>query len=165
MKQIIEEWRDIKGYEGLYKISNLGNVKSMPRVCVRNNGRTYTNSKEYILCQNLKHGWYYQVKLSNAGRYKTKLVHRLIAEAFIPNPFNKPDINHINCIKNDNRIENLEWCTHTENMRHSAKLNKKIVEEILLLNKSSNISRLDLSKMFCVSRNTIRRVITKESWY
>ena len=117
-----EIWKDIKGYEGIYQISNLGRVKSSER---RGNGR------EIIL-----KGWkpkdgYKRVKLIKKYKVENKLIHRLIAEAFIPNPNNYPVVNHKNGIKTDNQIENLEWCTQKYNMREAQRLN--------LLNPGKNI--------------------------
>lgn len=100
-----EEWRDIKGYEGLYQVSNLGRVKSL------NYKRT---RKEWILKPNTINGGYLQIRLNE----KCYLVHRLVAEAFIPNPNNYPCINHKSEIKTQNNVENLEWCTHKYNANY-----------------------------------------------
>ena len=106
-----ETWADIEGYEGFYKISTLGRVKSMPR-----NG---TIKQERILKPHIVRG-YAQAELRYKGVYKSHKVHRLVAEAFIPNPDKKPEVNHINGIKTDNCLENLEWATSSENQLHSA---------------------------------------------
>ena len=65
---------------------------------------------------------YTEVRLTKDGKTTTTFIHILIAKAFIPNPYNKPEVNHINGIKTDNRIENLEWCTHSENINHAYKM-------------------------------------------
>lgn len=102
MKEI---WKDIKGYEGIYKISNLGNVKSNKLL-----------KKE--LCTN----GYFRVTLYNEKSPKRFLVHRLVAETFIPNPENKPQVNHIDGNKLNNCVCNLEWATSKENNVHAFKL-------------------------------------------
>lgn len=111
----MEIWRDIKGYEGLYQISNEGRVKSLPREwkCARNeSGNRHHN--EIIMSPQLRLN-YYRVRLVKDGVGKNKSIHRLVAEAFIDNPDNKPVIDHINGNSIDNRVENLRWCTQEEN--------------------------------------------------
>lgn len=112
----MEEWRDIEGYEGLYQVSNEGRVKSLERM-VDGTGKWFPRLiKTKILKQNLSAQGYKQVNLHNEeGVQKTQKVHRLVAKAFIPNPQNKPHIDHINTIRTDNRSCNLRWVTQKEN--------------------------------------------------
>ena len=100
-----EEWKDIKGFEGKYKVSNTGKVLSL-HFRKKNNPR--------LLKHTLSRLGYWTVSICG----KDRLVHRLIAEAFIPNPENKPHIDHINTITTDNRIENLRWVTPKENLHN-----------------------------------------------
>lgn len=115
-----EIWRDIKGYEGLYEVSDLGNVKSLERSIVRKDGTSYYIA-ERILRPRKKSEGYLDVALNKDGKAKHYRVHRLVAEMFIPNPENKPEVNHINANKSDNRVENLEWATREENIHHAIK--------------------------------------------
>lgn len=97
-----EIWKDVLNYEGIYQVSNLGNVRNIKR----------GNS----LKGRLDTYGYYRVILSKKGsHYKNFQIHRLVAQAFIPNPDNKPQVDHINTIRTDNRVENLRWVTYREN--------------------------------------------------
>lgn len=112
-----EIWKDIKKYEGYYQISNLGNVKRLPRY-VNNRHGNKSVLKEIILKTKINKYGYCTINLS-ANSNKTFYIHRLIALSFIPNTENKPYINHKNGIKTDNRICNLEWVTSSENHLHA----------------------------------------------
>lgn len=114
-----EVWRDVKGFEGLYKVSNMGRVK---------------NNKEHILKPYSSEKGYRCVDLNKNGNHKKHRVHRLVAQAFIPNPNNYPCVNHIDEIKNHNYVQNLEWCTVAYNNSYGNRL-KKISDK----NKKSHI--------------------------
>lgn len=113
----MEVWKDVKGYEGLYQVSNFGRIKSLQRI------KLYENcihiKKECLLKQSKGSRGYLQVSLAFNKKKKSVLVHRLIANAFIDNFLNKNQINHKNGIKTDNRIQNLEWVTAKENTNHA----------------------------------------------
>ena len=91
-----EVWKPIPGYEGIYEISSYGNVKSVPRVIMRSDGKPYTVKTEKILKFQIDEDGYYRYELNNAGHVFKTFSHRLVALAFIPNPSNKPLVNHIN---------------------------------------------------------------------
>jgi len=114
-----EIWKDIDGYDGIYQVSNLGRVKSLERTvnssCRVGGVRTI---KEKIFKEVTKNRYVY-ISLSNNGIDKKHYVHRLVATAFIPNLEHRKEVNHKNGIKSDNRIENLEWATPSENQKHS----------------------------------------------
>lgn len=166
-----EIWKDIIGYEGLYQISNLGNVKSLPRK---------HSPKNKILKPSLNNKGYLIIKLCKNKKHNQKKMHRLIASAFIPNPENKPQINHIDCVKTNNSIPNLEWCTAKENIVHAeknkllyhptgsdqwmSKLSEKDVLNIRLEYSSRVFGYNKLAKKYNVSRMTIRDIIKRRSW-
>ena len=117
---IEEVWRDVKGYEGLYQVSSEGRVKTLARTCNTKGGSKRT-VKERILKPWLQKDGYLLVGLNVDGKRKTATVHRLVCKAFHDNLDNKPEINHINEDKADNRACNLEWCTRRENVNHGSR--------------------------------------------
>jgi len=115
----MENWKDIKGYEGIYQISNLGRVKSLEKEIINNRYKTKMIVKEKIMTPQLA-GWgYLSIQLRKDGFYSGKLIHKLILDAFIPNPKNKPLGNHKDGDKLNNSLDNLEWSTHSENNKHA----------------------------------------------
>lgn len=113
----MEIWKNIKGYEGYYEVSNYGRIKSLKDFRGRN--------RIYILRQQKNKDGYNRVELHKDGKRKTYMVHRLVAEAFIPNPNNLPFINHKNEFEKDNnKVENLEWCTSKYNVNYGTKIDR-----------------------------------------
>lgn len=171
----IEEWRDIEGYVGRFKISNLGRVKSMER-SVSRKGNSTSIQKEMIKKQRLTKYGYLTVYLSISKKYKHYFVHRLVAKFFISDsPTKKHTVNHKNGIKTDNRVENLEWVTHSENLKHAfrmglmcqkgenhanPKLNNKIVLKIFRSKKKA----IELSSLYKISTSTVYNIKTGKGW-
>lgn len=111
-----EKWQDIKDFEGLYQISNYGRVKSLERYRKSYNKLVYV--PEIIRKNGNDKNGYQILPLNKNSRKYIRKIHRLVAEAFIPNPENKPCVDHINCQVDDNRVENLRWATVIENNKY-----------------------------------------------
>lgn len=136
MKKLFDEtWKPIKGYEGLYEVSTLGNVRSVDRYVMNGNRCCLLKGKPrkpYFISTG-----YLMADLFKNGQGKKYLIHRLVAEAFTPNPKNLPCIDNINTIKTDNRVENLKWCSYKENSNnpltreHNKNRPKEVYEKIL----------------------------------
>lgn len=133
----MEEWKDIKGFEGMYQISNLGKVKTL----------NYKNTgEERIRANSLTKDGYLKIRLLYKGKDKTVGVHRLVAEAFIPNIENKETVNHIDGNKQNNIVENLEWANRKEQMVHAYKLKLKKAKKGID-NINSKFSKEDILKI------------------
>ena len=116
-----EIWKDIKGFEGRYQVSTLGRIKSLPRKVNNHTGELMI--KEKILKQRHDFKGYLRIDLrDNDGKRRYLGVHRLVAETFIPNLDNKPQVNHIDGIKDHNEVSNLEWVTNGENQLHAFRI-------------------------------------------
>ena len=128
MKEI---WKDIKGYEGIYQVSNMGKVKSLKRTI--NNSTTYGGKatiKERILKPKKDKDGYEAVGLNKDGKRKDFRVHRLVADAFIPNPNNYPIVNHKDEVKDNNVVSNLEWCTVRYNNTYGTTCERRVASNM-----------------------------------
>jgi len=119
MKEI---WKDIDGYNGLYQVSNLGRVKSLDRF----SGNKFVRGQ--FLKGEISNRGYLRVSLHNNKKVKVYTVHRLVAEAFLPNPLCKPCVDHIDTDKSNNTVMNLRWVTHQENMLNEITYKQNIVQ-------------------------------------
>lgn len=153
----MEVWKDIPCYEGLYQISNLGNIF----IVKRNKLLKGCNDKD----------GYRQISLSKNNKKKTLKVHRLVLSVFIGS--SELCVNHKNGIKDDNRLENLEYCTHSENMIHAIKMGlakpfKKINEnnviEIMKLLKESSLTQKEIGKKFNITLSQVSLIKLGKTW-
>ena len=141
-----EEWRPVVGYEGSYEVSNMGRIKSLPKKRKTYGGTREMHYPEKILACVVKKNGYVEMSLQKNDKQMNEKMHRMVAEAFIPNPFCKPHVNHIDCDKLNNRVENLEWCTRKENARHAVengryyfpRKNKKVMK----IDKNGNLLKI-----------------------
>ena len=178
----MEEWKPIQNYEGLYEISNLGNVRSLDRevIVTRKNKTSFKRTlKGQVLRLSKTTKGYPQIALGKNGKLKSFEVHRLVAKAFMENPHNFIVVNHIDGNIKNNNVSNLEWCTHSHNSKHAyaigvlkpirgekntqSILTDKEVLEIRRLN-ASGLSQRKLGKMFNVCHTTIRMIILRRKW-
>ena len=164
-----EIYVDIPGYEGYYKVSNYGNVKSWDRETTNSIGakRKYKGKE---LTSFMNSTGYYYITLSDGNSRKNKRVHCLVARSFLPNPKNKRTVNHVNGNKSDNNLCNLEWATDSENHTHAfktglkelcgvAKRDRKLTDtqvlEIRKLIQQDRLTQKQIGEMFNVYRTTI----------
>lgn len=148
---VTEVWKDIIGWEWFYKVSNFWRF-----INIKNN---------LIKSPSIKSNWYICVRFSKKWISKSYNWHRLVAQAFIPNPENKPCINHKNWVKSDNRVENLEWCTHSYNQKYAYKLWRfKRWQKLKIYDTSQEkiISLITLQKLY--GRNKRNRNIYFNPW-
>lgn len=185
----MEEWKDIKGFEGLYQVSNLGRVKSLKRtfVLVKSNYNQPYTIKERILKFQLNADGYNNVLLclscdGSKRKYlgKHKRVNRLVAEAFVPNPLSLPVVNHKDGIKINNVPDNLEWNTVRENTIHAyrnklnihfkgvetsaSKLTDSDIVKIREVYRSGNIKQSEIAKEYNVCQQLISGIVRNKRW-
>ena len=128
-----EEWRPVVGYEGLYEVSNMGRVKSVKRTVWNNSRGCYRTVSERIMKPKDSIWGYLRVGLSKNGKEKWYMIHRLVATAFLENPQNLPEVNHIDEDKTNNNADNLEWCSSSYNLTYNGraeKVGKKVAEKL-----------------------------------
>ena len=119
METIIERWLPVVGFEGFYEVSNFGRVRAVERIVVGGHGTCNRKAEAKEKKLNVAKTGYPVVNLYKDNKYKQIPVHRLVAEAFIPNPNNYPVVNHLDGNKLNNNVSNLEWCTQQRNVLHA----------------------------------------------
>ena len=149
-----EKWKHIKDYELLYDVSNYGRVKSLEKKSIMNN-RTYPTKilKCHIGTKN-----YLDVDLCNNGKSHRYRVHRLVAEAFIPNPENKPQVNHEDCNKWNNKVNNLTWNTNSENQQHAFRNGLNSRKKYGESPRAKKINQYDLNGNFIKTWDSVVRI-------
>ena len=171
-----EIWKDIPGFVGIYKVSSLCGLKSIPRHIKYKDGRSFFTDGKRLSVWIGNHG-YYCAALRKEGKTHRVLLHRLVAMAFIPNPENKRCINHIDGNKTNNSISNLEWCTHSENLFHGYKIgltpkgedhhNSKLTDAQVLEIRGAikmGITQRNLATEYRVCQKVIWSIATRKSW-
>ena len=178
-----EMFVDIRGYEGYYQVSNYGKVRSLDRVIKEKTGKTQT-LKGRVLKLRINPGGYYYVGLGKNGTKATFAIHQLVAQAFIPNPYNKKTVNHLDGNKLNNSVANLEWSTYSENLEHAykiglrravkssevasknykRKLTEQQVKEIKLLIAAKSLTLKQIANQYNVGRSTIASIKSGRSW-
>lgn len=164
-----EIWKDIENYRGIYQVSNLGRVKSLVRKRVL---------KERIFkLTSITNGYIGVCLHKNGIKIKRELVHRLVAKAFIPNPEDKPQVNHIDGVKTNNNLSNLEWNTRYENVQHAIRsglspkgsanarsiLTESDIPKIFEMRSEGFLQR-DIGDYFGVHKGTVNDILLRKSW-
>lgn len=165
MNNLIElSWKDVVGYEGYYQVSNFGDVRSCDRY-IQNRWGSKTFRKGKVLSKTVRidgklpdgsDNYYIGVILHRAGKARYVEVHRLVAQSFIYNPDQLPEVNHKDGVKHNNFVENLEWCTHAQNIQHAVNTGLITIDPIQC-RAAGNAAKFTLSKrVYCV---------TNDRWY
>ena len=151
-----EIWKDIKGYEGLYQVSNLGRVKVLPRIRRSKSGSVYY-SKEKLLKLQKDFDGYYRVGLHKDGNQQDFRINRLVGVMFIPNPNNLPIVHHKDNDKTNNCVNNLEWVSVSQNTKHAVNTNRLVYDN----NRLKTISKLGVEK----TRKPVKCVNTEKIYF
>lgn len=162
----MEIWKKVVGFEEQYEISNIGNLRSIDRLVDHYKGgkRLYKGTDKNL---RLNKDGYFRCNLKNEGKRYDFTIHRLVAIAFLEKPKGKDIINHINGIKTDNRVENLEWCNESENSIHAVKerlIKTKLTDDEALEILNSKLSNRKLASIYGVNHTIIWRIKNKKAY-
>lgn len=167
-------WKPILGYEDYYEASSCGKIRTVKRVVKNRYSKRVVKRK--IISQREKNNGYLIVTLSKNNKVTTEYVHRLVALAFVKNPKNKPEVNHLDGNKKNNIAKNLSWCTHKENHKHASLIgliasgekqgNSKLKkEDVLKIRKLFGVLGSNkLAEMFNINPRTVRYIVTRDRW-
>lgn len=153
-----EVWKPVIGYENQYLVSSMGRVWSF----------NYRRTRCGSILKNDDKNKYHSILLSKKGKHSRKYIHRLVAETFIPNPHNLPQINHKDGNKYNNCVENLEWCTQSENSKHAFMMGlekqKLSKEDVVNIRNKGIAGRDEIMKHYGISISAFYRIIKRETW-
>lgn len=173
-----EIWRDIAWAMGFYRVSSKGRVMSVDRVITSSDGRTWQQPAKVLKPDDSHNGGYLTVMLSIHGKAKRHLVHRLVASEFLENQLGRPEVNHVDGNKKNNRVENLEWISRQKNIDHAvssllinnkgesnpqAKLNESTVLRIREL-AAQGLGSAEIAKATGATKRNIKNIVTGVSW-
>lgn len=180
-----EIWKSLSGLVTNgenYEVSTLGRIRSIDRITVGTDGRVAEFKGKILSTKKVKNNRYERVTLSSNGKTKVHYVHKLVGIAFIPNPLNKPQLNHIDGDTDNNKVSNLEWCTASENIQHAhdiglasspklkgskhgaAKLTEEKVYEIKKLLQLGIHTHQQIADMYDISKSTIGGISSNRKW-
>ena len=143
---MMEEWKDVVGFEGYYQISNLGNIRGLDRKVKSSRSKSgFRTVKSRKIKTHIDKYGYVSVRLRKEGKTKAFTIHRLVALAFIPNPNNFPSINHIDENKLNNNVQNLEWCTVRYNNLYNGRQNRINLKQQLNNKNSKPVQQYSLN--------------------
>jgi hypothetical protein len=162
----MEIWKPVKGFEKSNEVSNLGNLRSKDRFINKKNGQSFFRKGVNKKFRKHRDG-YNRCNIKVNGKSYDVMQHRLVADAFIPNPNNYKQVNHKNGIKDDNRVENLEWCDQSQNIQHAVKnrlIKTKLTDKQAIEIYNSELSQRKLAKIYEVNHSIVWRIKNKKAY-
>lgn len=175
----MENWKCISGLENLYQISNLGRIRSVSRKTLMKNGHYISCKGRVLKCSPKRKGYLY-CRITALGVKRNVMIHRAVAETFIPNPENKKQVNHIDGNKFNNAVDNLEWCTASENISHgfkhglipalrgekngSSKATESQALRVISLLKDGILKHRQIADKVGVSKNIVKDISRGKTW-